>query len=67
MTAERQYKVSCDSPNCRDWNVVKVSTLKEARRQLRIGSGWESRTIVWHDGTSVMRDYCPRHRRASLR
>lgn len=52
MSAERQYKIACDGPNCRDWIIAKVETVAAARKQAR-KDGWRHR-----DG----KDYCRAHR-----
>ncbi len=61
MSAERQYKISCDGPNCWDWVIIKVDTLAGARKEARKLHGWRSRQ---HPSPYVagLQDFCPRHR-----
>lgn len=60
MSAERQYKISCDGPNCPDWILARCATLAQARKEAR-RSGWRTRQ---HPSPYVsgLQDFCPRHR-----
>lgn len=59
MSAERQYKISCDGP-CHDWIIIRCNTLAQARKEAR-KSGWRTRP---HPSPYVagLQDFCPRHR-----